>query len=142
MVLRLLLGLVKGGVLGAAVGYGAYAADLAGGFHWVTYGVIGALVGLVVGRPVWSHLRDRSGTIWTPILKSMVGFGVAVGIYALVAKVWGGVELPLFAGETRLLQDWQFLFGGAVGALYGAFVELDDAPAPVAKQDKAREANH
>ncbi len=134
--LRLLFGLVKGAVLGGALGYGAYAANLGGGFHWITYGLVGALVGLVVGRPLWSHLRDRSGTIWTPILKALFGFGVGIGIYALVAKVWGGFELSLLEGETRLLQDWQFVLGAGIGGIYGAFIELDDA-APAKKEAEA-----
>ena len=33
-------------------------------------------------------------------------------------------------GETRLVQDWPFVLGGAIGALYGAFVEVDDKPPP------------
>src|SRR6187549_1156070 len=59
-VLRLLIGLVKGAVVGGAVGYGAYYLGLGGAFHWITYGVIGALVGLLCGRPFWSHLLDKS----------------------------------------------------------------------------------
>lgn len=129
--LRLLLGLLKGGVIGGAVGYGAYALGLGGAFHWITYGVVGALVGLLVGRPVWSHLLDKGSTSWTAIIKGMFGFGVGVGLYALAAKVWGGFELSLM-DETRLTHDWQFIMGGAIGALYGAFVEVDDAPPPKA----------
>jgi hypothetical protein len=126
-VLRLLLGLVKGLVIGGAVGYGAYYLNLAGVFHWLTYGVVGALVGLLVGRPLWSHLLDKSSTMWTVLIKGIVGFGVGVGLFALAAKVWGGFDLTI-AEETRILHDWQFVLGGAIGALYGAFVEIDDAP--------------
>jgi hypothetical protein len=31
-------------------------------------------------------------------------------------------------GETHRVTDWTYLFGGAVGALFGAWVEVDDAP--------------
>ncbi|HTE50814.1 MAG TPA: hypothetical protein VK698_08100 [Kofleriaceae bacterium] len=142
--LRLLLGFLKGLVIGGAVGYGAYYLDLGGVFHWITYGVIGALVGLLVGRPVWSHLMDRSSTAWTALLKGIVGYGVGVGLFALAAKVWGGFDLTI-ADQTRVLHDWQFVLGGAIGALYGAFVEVDDAPArpgksqdtPVARKPRA-----
>ena len=133
--LRLLIGLVKGAVVGGAVGYGAYTLGLGGAFHWITYGVVGALVGLLVGRPIWSHLLDKSSTTWTAILKGMFGFGVGVGLYAIVAKAWGGFELSLM-DETRLVQDWPFALGGAIGALYGAFVEVDDKPPP-GPDDKA-----
>lgn len=133
--LRLILGLVKGVIIGGGVGYGAYYLNLGGVFHWVTYGVVGALVGLLVGRPIWSHLFDKSSTAWTALIKGIVGYGVGVGLYALAAKVWGGFDLTI-AEETRILHDWQFVLGGAIGALYGAFVEIDDAPSRSAKADK------
>ncbi|MBT8494453.1 MAG: hypothetical protein KJO07_15460, partial [Deltaproteobacteria bacterium] len=106
--------------------YGAYAASLGGGWNWITYGLIGALVGLLVGRPIWRHLADRSSTIWTPLLKAIFGFGVAVGLYALAAKVWGGFEVQFGGGPVNVI-NLPFALGGAVGAIYGAFVEVDDA---------------
>ena len=126
---KLLLGLVKGLVIGAAVGYGAFALELDGGFHWLTYGMIGALVGLLVGRPIWSNILDKNATSWVSILKAVFGFGVGCGIFALVKEVWGGfdLELSFLAEGERNLYDWQPVFGGALGALYGAFVELDDS---------------
>jgi hypothetical protein len=127
-VLRLLLGLVKGAVIGAGIGYGAYSLGWGGGFHWVTYGLVGAFVGLLVGRPIWSHLLDKQSTAVTSLLKAIVGFGIGCGIYALVAKAWGAFDVTL-AGETRKLYDWQYLFGGLLGGVYGAWVEVDDAPA-------------
>lgn len=136
-VLRLLLGLIKGLVIGGAIGYGAYYLDMAGPFHWVTYGLVGGLVGLLVGRPIWSHLLDKSSTLWTALIKGIVGFGIGVGLYAVVAKVWGGFDLTI-ADETRILHDWQFVLGAAIGGLYGAFVEVDDAPPP--KVDTAKPA--
>lgn len=124
--LRLLLGLFKGGLIGGAIGYAAYALNLDGGMHWLSYGLIGLAIGFLVGKPFWGHLRDRGGTIFTPIIKGIVGYGITVGIYALVAKAWGGFDLEL-AEETRKIYNWQPIFGAFVGMLYGAFVELDDA---------------
>lgn len=126
---KLLLGLLKGLVIGVALGYGAFALGLDGGFNWLTYGLVGAFVGLLVGRPFWSLITDKDATIWIAVLKSLFGFGVACGIYALVAKVWGGFELELsFLSDTpRKFQDWQPVFAGALGAVYGGFVELDDS---------------
>jgi hypothetical protein len=125
--------LIKGGILGAAIGYGAYALDLSGGFDWVTYGAVGVVVGLFVGRPVWSHFKDRGSTIWVSIIKAVFGCGVALGIYALVGRVWGGFDLALGDLGERNLVEWQFLLGGGIGALYGAWLEVDDAPAKKAK---------
>lgn len=126
-VLRILLGLLKGAVIGGGIGYAAFALDLRGGMHWLSYGLVGALVGLLVGKPFWAHLRERGATIFTPILKAIVGYGIAVGLYAIVAKAWGGFDLTI-ADESRNIYDWQHIMGAAIGGLYGAFVELDDAP--------------
>ena len=58
-------------------------------------------------------------------------------IYAIVAKAWGGMDIS-FQDETRNLYDWQPLFGAIVGALYGAFVEADDAPSKDSKADSKK----
>ena len=127
--LRLVLGLVKGAVIGGGIGYGAFAAGLGGGWNWLVYGLIGAFVGLLVGRPLWKHLQDNKSTVWTPILKGAFGCGVAIGLYALAAKVWGGVNVHLEPVVSGNVIDVPFLLGGVIGALYGAFVEIDDADA-------------
>ena len=131
---RLLLGLIKGAVIGGGVGYGAYHLGLAGGWGCIVYGVVGLLVGLVAGRPFWSHLGDPESTIWVGVLKGLVGYGVGVGIYALVHKVAGDPQVAAF-GCSHRLTDWSFVFGGGVGAIYGAWVELDDPPRKKAKDE-------
>jgi hypothetical protein len=128
-VLKLILGLLKGALVGGAIGYGAFAAGMDGGLLWLVYGVAGALVGLIAGRPLWALITDKDGTSWVSILKSLFGFGVGCGLYALVGKVWGGFELSLsFLDETpRLFQHWQPVFAASVGGFLGAFFEIDDA---------------
>ena len=133
---KLLVGLIKGAIIGGAVGYGAYALQLSGGFNWLTYGAIGALVGLICGRPLWSLLCDKNATNVIAILKAAFGFGVGCGLYAIVAKAWGGGYL-MIADHNAF--DWQPTLGGAIGAIYGGFVELDDAIGDDSKgKDKAR----
>jgi hypothetical protein len=132
---RLVLGLLKGAVIGAALGFAAEQIGLEGGWGYALYGLVGFAVGLLVGRPLWSHLFDKSSTIWTSILKGLVGFGVGAGLYAIAHKAIGDPMLAL-AGQSRPLTDWTYLFGGAVGAIYGAWVELDDAPAKKAPDDE------
>jgi hypothetical protein len=140
--MRLILGLIKGLVIGGGVGFAAYSLKLTGSFHWITYGVVGALVGLLVGRPFWSHLADKNSTVFVALLKGIFGFGVGVGLYALASKVLAGSIEPfaipggMFHNETHALHDWQFVLGGAIGAIYGAWVELDDAPAKQASDEK------
>jgi hypothetical protein len=125
-VLKLILGLLKGAVVGGALGYGAYALDLGGAMHWLTYGLAGALVGLIAGRPIWALITDKESTTWASILKAIFGFGVGCGLYALVSRVWGGFHVTL-GEETRLVQDWQPVFAASVGGFLGAFFEIDDA---------------
>jgi len=126
LVVKLLIGMLKGAVIGGGIGYGAYALELGGGFHWLTYGLVGMMVGLLVGRPLWSLIMDKNTTFVVGVLKAVFGFGVGVGLYAIVAKAWGGFQITL-GEETRWLADWQPILGGAIGAIYGGFVELDDA---------------
>jgi hypothetical protein len=122
---KLFLGLVKGLIIGGAIGYGAFQVGI---WNWVVYGLIGAFVGLLVGKPIWSNILDKNATTWVSILKAMFGFGVGVGIYFLV-NLWKGPAFEMaFLGEGAMrFQDWQPLFGAALGAVYGAFVELDDS---------------
>lgn len=123
--IKLLVGILKGALIGGALGYGAYQLALVTGFSngWLTFGLIGAFVGLFVGRPIWSLLRDKDSTVVIAALKSAFGFGIGCGLYALVTKA---IQPELFiAGENVFL--WQPTLGGAIGAVYGGFVELDDA---------------
>jgi len=120
---KLIVGLLKGAVIGAAVGYGAVQIGFGGGATaWLTYGVVGMLVGLLVGRPLWSLIKDTSATSWVGVLKALFGFGVGCGLYALIAKVWD----PSFQ-IADFPATWPPFVGGMVGAAYGGFVELDDS---------------
>lgn len=138
--LKLLVGILKGAVIGGALGYGAFALANATGFGnpWLTYGLIGAIVGLFVGKPIWSLIRSKESTTWIAVLKSIFGFGLGCGLYAIVAKAWGGSWYIDAVGQDVLA--WPPTLGGAIGAVYGGFVELDDAigedKTPPAKKDQ------
>ena len=131
--LRALLGLFKGGLIGAAIGFGAFRLGIDGGvLGFAVYGLVGLLVGLLVGRPPW-----RQETIWTSILKSLFGLLIAMGLYWGARKLLGQTHLAFATGlgaPDKPLVDIPFLLGPVVGALYGIFVEVDDtggsAPAP------------
>ena len=138
--LKLLVGILKGAVIGGALGYGAHALGQSTGFDnpWIIYGLIGAIVGLFVGRPIWSLIRDKEATSWIAILKSVFGFGIGCGLYALVAKAWSPT---LEIASIPNVFAWPPTLGGVIGAIYGGFVELDDAmgddkPAGGKKLDK------
>jgi len=125
-VFKLVVGILKGAIIGGALGYGAFALADATGFAnpWITYGAIGALVGLIVGRPIWSLIRDKNATAWISILKAAFGVIVGCGFYAIIARVWSPAAI-LVAGNN--IFAWPVTLGGAIGAVYGGFVELDDA---------------
>lgn len=135
---KLVVGILKGAVIGALLGYGAFWLQDATGFvqPWLTYGVIGALVGFVVGRPIWSLLRDKNATAWVSILKAAFGFGIGCGLYALVVRVLHPMFNVELNGDTINLFTWPVTLGGAIGAVYGGFVELDDAIGEDKKDDR------
>ena len=61
---KLVVGILKGAIIGGALGYGAFALKEATDFAnpWLTYGAVGALVGLITGRAIWALLRDKNAT--------------------------------------------------------------------------------
>jgi hypothetical protein len=123
---RILLGLLKGGAVGAAFGYLAIRMNIASGTTaLLLYGVIGAVAGLVCGKPLW-----RQETLFTPLLKAIFGLGVGIGATFLARKFLSGVHVPIAAipGATEhAFPDVPMLLGPAIGFLYGALIELDDA---------------
>ncbi len=125
---KLLVGLLKGAAIGGAVGYGAFALEQSTGFSnaWLTVGVIGALVGLLVGKPIWALLKDKNQTNIIAIIKAAFGFGIGCGLYALIAKAWAPDPKMLMIGDYSLLYGLPTV-GGLIGAVYGGFVELDDS---------------
>lgn len=126
---KLLVGLLKGALIGGAIGYGAYALGTSTGFYnaWLTMGLIGAFVGLFVGKPLWSLLKDKNQTNIIAIIKGVFGFGVGCGLYALIAKAWGPSPDMAVIGDFGSAFYWPPTLGGAIGAAYGGFVELDDS---------------
>jgi hypothetical protein len=145
--LRVLLGTLKGVVIGGAVGYVATVAGLGrGSSGYLVYAVVGFLVGIIAGKPLW-----RQETLWTPALKGLFGAAVLAGLYWGAQKVLGGFAVPLPAavnqvtgGEGRAFVEIPLLLAPALAIVYGIFVEVDDGgskaaaatagnPAPPAK---------
>jgi hypothetical protein len=123
---RILLGLLKGGIIGAGIGFGAFKLGIASGpISFVVYGLVGALVGIIAGRPPW-----RQDTLWTSLLKGLFGFGVGFVLYLGGRKLLGGAHLAIatsYGAPDRPLVEIPFLLGPMIGALWGIFVELDDS---------------
>ncbi len=123
---RVILGLLKGGLIGAAVGGLALELGMGGGFGgFLTYAVVGGLVGIICGRPPW-----RQDTFWTSTLKGIVGVGIGIGLYFLARKLLGGAHLALatqLGAPDKPIAELPIILGPVIGALWGTFVEVDDA---------------
>jgi len=128
---RILLGLLKGGIIGGGLGFGFYYLKLGGVLNWVLYGLIGAAVGFIAGRPFWKH-----DTIWTPVVKAVVGVAICIGLYALVAKALGDPKLNA-VGLEGTASAFPYVLGGVIGVVYGVFIEVDDG----GKADKQKQAD-
>src|SRR6185503_16297920 len=50
MLLRIVLGIIKGAAIGGGIGYGASQLGLGSGWNFMIYGAVGLMVGLFVGR--------------------------------------------------------------------------------------------
>jgi hypothetical protein len=123
---RVLLGLLKGGIVGAAIGAGAFKLGIAGGvLALMTYAVVGGLVGILCGKPPW-----RQDTVWTTALKGIFGAVVGGALFWGAGKLLGGVHVAALAAKLgtpdRPLLDLPILIAPLIGAAWGAFVELDD----------------
>ena len=122
---RVLLGLLKGGVVGALIGAGAFKIGIGGGFlGTVTYALVGGLAGILCCRPPW-----RQDTFWTTALKGIFGALVGGALYWGAGKLFGGAHVAFAAKlgvPDRPLVELPVLMGPLIGAAWGAFVELDD----------------
>lgn len=126
MLKRLGLGLVKGVLVGGAIGGGLqYGLELQPA---MVQGLLGFLIamgiagttGIFAGRPPW-----QEGAWIEATLKGLVGVGFGALIYWVGTK-WGNVALPLPGLPDAPWTELPVLFGPAVAGVYGALVELDN----------------
>jgi hypothetical protein len=136
--LRVVFGLLKGAVIGGALGWVAFKVGVTGGVAaFLTYAVIGGVVGMICGKPPW-----RQDTLWTSALKGLFGVGVGIGLWLLGRKLLGGVHIALPAAlgapPERTFAELPILLGPLVGAIWGTFVEVDDGGGAKAAADKSK----
>lgn len=147
MLLRLLLGLVKGLVIGGLLGFALAKLGLAapgGVVAYLAVALAGALVGLVAGKPIWA----QGGKIEAG-LKAGFGALLAVGLMYLARRflTFGvPVDLGSLAAANSSLQQTGPTLGGLaitslpmVTALLGAFYDADNTPDPDAKTDASKD---
>jgi hypothetical protein len=145
---RLLLGLVKGLIVGALLGFGLAKLGLAAPGAVVAYlaaALAGVLVGLVAGKPIWAKdAKIEAG------MKAFVGALLGAGLmYA--ARRWLTMPLPIslgaLAGPNASLSEAASSAGtlggtaitslAAVAALLGGFYEADNNPSDDEAQPKS-----
>ena len=134
---RLLIGIVKGLVVGGLLGFalvklglglpGAVIAYIAAAF-------MGVIIGLIAGKPIWAKdAKIEAGT------KAAVGALLAIGLMA-AARTWLLVPLPPLG---TLVPDGATLGGfamtslAAVAALLGGFYDADNNAAAEGEQAPA-----
>jgi hypothetical protein len=136
--LRVLLGILKGAVIGGAIGYGASRVGFGHGTAaYLVYAATGFVVGLVCGKAIW-----RQETLWTPALKGLFGAGILSALYFGATKLLGGFMPPLslpanFAPANAPLVDLPQLLAPALAVIYGVFVEVDDGGSSSAAAPKS-----
>jgi len=131
---RALLGLIKGALIGGAIGYCLLKLGNPGGvLVYLCCGIVGAVVGLLCGRAPW-----HAETIWTPILKVLFGFGIGAGLYALGHRFAPALSLTIqgFTEPTSLRSG--ATLAPVIGMLYGLFVEVDDGAAGGPTKSRAK----
>lgn len=127
MLKRLSIGVLKGLLLGAAIGAGLHF-----GLGWTTAtGLLayllamgaGATAGLIGGRPPW-----RQDTWIESVLKAVAGLGVGALLY-WITSTWAAFELPFAIPDVAAGTPWTsvpMLVTTAVALVFGTLVELDN----------------
>jgi hypothetical protein len=120
---RLLLGLLKGIVIGGAFGallhFGLGQHQLAGWANWLLYPLVGAVSGALAGRAPW-----KPGAWIAGILKGVFGLAVGAGLFALGHKFLP--DLALVDGVKVNLAEQPLFFAPMLATIYATLVELDD----------------
>jgi hypothetical protein len=124
---RLLIGIVKGLILGALLGYGLVRLGEGSPSAILAYpaaALTGVLIGLVAGKPIWAKdAKIEAGT------KAVVGALLALGLMA-AARTWLLVPLPFSVGalapEHATVGGFAMSSLAAIAALLGGFYEADN----------------
>lgn len=120
---RLLLGLLKGIVIGGAFGalvHFVFAMpQLVGWANWLLYPIVGAVAGALSGRAPW-----KPGAWIAGVLKAIFGLAVGAGLFALGRMI--NFSVPLVGGGTANLAHAPLFFAPMLATVYATLVELDD----------------
>jgi len=148
MLARLFIGIAKGVLVGALLGFGLALLGFAAPDWFIAYpaaALVGVLVGLIAGKPIWApDARIEAG------LKAGVGALLAAGIMFAVRR-WltmpvpaalsslGGVG-PMFeasAGVPGTLGGLAITSLAMIAAVLGGFYEVDNDPSEASPKSAA-----
>jgi hypothetical protein len=124
MVTRILLGVLKGAVVGGALGalvvFGLSMSVFPAWLAYIAAVVAGALTGLVAGRPIWAKdARIEAG------LKSLAGAVIAaLGMFAV--RQWLTLPLDLGSVGKGLVGDLPIASLPLITAVLGLLFEVDN----------------
>lgn len=147
MLLRLLLGIVKGLVLGGLVGYGIAALGFIAPGAVVAYlaaVVVGLLIALIAGKPIWQKgsrievgMKAVAAAVLAPLLLLAVRRWLTMDLPLDVAALLPGLEAA--EGQALTLGGCAISSLALVAALIGGFFDADNEPAADdADQGKAK----
>lgn len=144
---RLLVGLLKGLIIGGIVGYALAASGMATPAALIAYPLaagLGMLVALIAGKPIWAKdarievgMKAAAGALLAPfflfLARRFLQFDVPFDVSSLpgLSHVSGTPEV----GELALTSF------AAVAALLAGFFDADNAPQPPEEADKAAKAS-
>jgi hypothetical protein len=126
---RLLIGLVKGLVVGGLLGFGLVKLGMGvpgAVIAYVAAAVTGVLIGLVAGKPIWAKdAKIEAGA------KAVVGALLGVGLMA-AARHWAMIPIPVNLGpvapDGATIGGFAITSLAAIAALLGGFYEADNDP--------------
>jgi len=124
---RLLIGIVKGLVVGGLLGFGLVKLGMALPGVVIAYlaaAVTGVVIGLVAGKPIWAKdAKIEAGA------KAVVGALLGIGLMA-AARHWLTMALPValpnLAPEGATLGGFAMTSLAAIAALLGGFYDADN----------------
>jgi hypothetical protein len=132
---RLIVGLFKGLLVGVLVGYGLAAAGLTA--TWLAYiaaVVMGMLLALVAGKPIWAKdarievgMKAAAGAVIAPLLLLAVRSLIHVGLPFDPTSLPG---LASLSAEGLTLGTFSVTAFAMVAAALAAFYDADNSPTP------------
>jgi hypothetical protein len=142
---RLIVGIVKGLVVGGLIGFGLLQLGFAVLPAWLAYiaaAITGVVIGLIAGKPIWAKdARIEAG------MKAVVGAFLGAGLM-FAARKWLTMYLPttllsqlgvMTKSDAITLGYFPITSLAAIAALLGGFYDADNTPEPegAAKDEQA-----